>query len=102
MCAGDRESVNEQEQPDSGGRRARQVVALADLGLAFADVANRGKGRGDRDRDVDQQRPAPGGELREHSAEHEADRSATTGDCAVHAKRLGALARLGEGHGQQR
>ncbi len=54
------------------------------------------------ERDVDEEGPAPVHVLGQQTAEDQTDRTATTGDGAVDAERLGALLGLGEHDRQQR
>jgi hypothetical protein len=81
---------------------AGHVVPGVAVGLALLDHRNGGNDGNDGDRHVHEQAPAPAGVLGEHAAEHQADRSATTGDRTVDREGLDAVLAAREVHGEQR
>jgi hypothetical protein len=99
--AGEAETVHQGDQPGRAGECARNVVACAAVGPAVPDEAQCGHGGGHRYRCADQECPAPRRVFGEDAAEHQAERTAATGDRAVQSEHLGPLLRLGERHRQQ-
>ncbi|MDH6617469.1 hypothetical protein M2163_004577 [Streptomyces sp. SAI-135] len=96
------EAVDQRDQAQGGQQDAGDVerVAVA-AALRLTDDEVRAERGHDRERDVHEEGPAPVHVLGQHTAEDEAHGTATTGDGAVDAERLGALLGVREHHGEQ-
>ena len=99
---GERETVDEREQAEHRGQRARHVDARPRGTRLARQQSERAERRRDREGEVHVQAPAPGEVLGQHAAEDEADGSAAAGDGAEDPERLSALGGVGEGGVQQR
>ena len=89
--------VDAEHQRGGDQHRAGHVGALAEADpLVALDQPPRQHGGGHADRDVDEEDPVPVDRLGQHAAGKQADRAARRGDEAVHADRLGLVARRGE------
>ena len=93
-----RDAVDEGDQAQGRGDRARHVVAGVARGLRLADEGDRHEDREDRDGHVHEHRPVPGGVLGEDAAEHEADGGAAARERTVDAEGLRPLLAVGERH----